>query len=139
MLIGELARKTGSSKETIRYYERIGLIEPDKRRDSGYREYTEAEVKKLHFVNRAKQLGFTLKEISELLDLEINDETSCDPVRKKAISKLDDVQQKIKTLRHIEEVLQSLIEACNHDEVTEKCVILRALEGEAMSEEFTDE
>jgi MerR family copper efflux transcriptional regulator len=139
MLIGELAQKTGTSKETIRYYERIGLVEPDQRRDSGYREYTQEEVKKLHFINRAKQLGFTLNEISELLELEVNNETSCEPVRRKATDKLENVQQKIKALRHIEEVLQSLITACNHDEVTEKCVILRALEGEAMSEEFDHE
>src|SRR5215471_21335458 len=79
--IGQVAKRAGVGVETVRFYEREGLLEEPPRGASGYRQYSEQVVKRLHFIKRAQQLGFSLKEISELLRLGVDGQTSCDEVK----------------------------------------------------------
>src|SRR6266436_4864358 len=79
--IGQVARQAGVGVETVRFYEREGLLEEPPRRASGYRQYDEQVVQRLHFIQRAKRLGFSLKEITELLLLRVDAQTSCDEVK----------------------------------------------------------
>ena len=128
--IGEVASRAGVNKETVRYYEKRKLIsEPDRRR-SGYRIFTKRHIEQIKFIKRAQELGFTLSEIKELLELRLDGKTSCEQVRKKAESKREEVREKIKDLESIKKVLGDLIESCKADGTTEECVILNALEGE---------
>ena len=128
--IGEVASRAGVNKETVRYYEKRNLIsEPDRRR-SGYRIFTKRHIEQIKFIKRAQELGFTLSEIKELLELRLDGKTSCEQVRKKAESKREEVREKIKDLEGIKNVLADLIESCKADGTTEECVILNALEGE---------
>ena len=128
--IGEVASRAGVNKETVRYYEKRELIpEPDRRR-SGYRIFTKRHIDQIKFIKRAQELGFTLSEIKELLELRLDGNTSCEQIRKKAESKRAEVKEKIKDLEGIKTVLGDLIESCKADGTTEECVILNALEGE---------
>lgn len=127
--IGEAARRAGVNKETIRYYERRNLIPKPDRRRSGYRILTQRHVDQIKFIKRAQDLGFTLSEIKELLALRLDGSTPCEPIRKKAESKLEDVVQKIENLNRMKDVLSELIEECKANGITDDCVILNALEG----------
>ncbi len=84
MTIGQVAKQTGVGIETIRFYERRGLIDEPPRRDSGYRQYSEDVIARLEFIKRAKELGFSLKEINELFSLRVDHDTSCGDVRSRA-------------------------------------------------------
>lgn len=129
--IGKVSKLTGVSVEAIRYYERLGLLSEPPRKQSlwghGYRMYQEQDVKQLLFIREAKKLGFTLKEIKELLSLRFDKKTSCKSVRVKAERKLVDVRNRIKALLKIEKSLEILIKACKERKVTDSCPILTAL------------
>ncbi|MDX1639866.1 MAG: MerR family transcriptional regulator, partial [Balneolaceae bacterium] len=127
--IGEVAKRCSVNKETVRYYERRDLIEKPERRRSGYRIFTRKHIEQITFIKRAQQLGFTLTEIQELLELRLNQVTACDEMRGKARQKLEDVRGKMDDLQRIESVLNDLITACESGGETEDCVILRSLEG----------
>ncbi len=126
MLIGELAKHVGTSIDTIRYYEREGLLKPIHIRDSGYREFDELSIERLSFILRAKKLGFTLKQIKDLLMLNGNPDTTCLDVRSLAEHKLDEVQGKINALRRIEKQLKVLITDCYNAE-NKNCPIIKNL------------
>ncbi len=128
--IGEVASRADVNKETVRYYEKRGLIPKPDRRRSGYRIFTGRHIDQIKFIKRAQELGFTLSEIQELLELRLDGDTSCEQVRIKAASKLEEVKEKIADLDRIKKVLGELIEECKADGTTEECVILNALEGE---------
>ncbi|PCJ99178.1 MAG: hypothetical protein COA45_06995 [Zetaproteobacteria bacterium] len=128
MLIGELAKKSNVSIDTIRYYEREGLIEPVSVRESGYREFDKSSIEVMRFVTRAKGLGFSLKEISNLLALRDDPDTTCSSVRALAGQKLNDVTEKIKALRKIERELKLLVQECEGGNVgLEHCPIVNKL------------
>lgn len=130
MLIGELAEKANLSIDTIRYYQREGLIEPLSVRESGYREFDNSAVATLHFVARAKQLGFSLKEIRDLLSLTNDPDTNCGQIRALAEQKLDDVQVKIKALQTMKKDLASLLKECTDTAASvDTCPIVDALDG----------
>src|SRR5579885_1563111 len=93
--IGQVARRAGVGVETVRFYEREGLLEEPPRRASGYRQYSEQVIKRIHFIKRAQQLGFSLKEIAELLTLRVDGQTDCSQVKERAAAKLAEVEQKI--------------------------------------------
>jgi DNA-binding transcriptional MerR regulator len=132
MLIGELAEKANVSIDTIRYYEREGLIEPVSVRESGYREFDKRSVKTIGFVVRAKDLGFSLKEIRNLLALKDNPDTTCSSVRAMAKKKLEDVTGKIKALRKIETELKTLVKECaGGDAGLDTCPIVDSLEKDS--------
>ena len=129
LTIGKVARKAGVNVETIRFYERQGLIrQPPKPNGTGARVYPDEAVVRVRFVREAQQLGFTLREIGELLALRANPATDCSKVRDKAAAKLHDVQQKIERLRQIGAALETLIVACPARGSLQACSIIDALE-----------
>lgn len=128
--IGQLAQQAGVAIDTVRYYERIGLLAPAGRLASGYRRYGAAELARLRFIRRAKALGFTLEETGELLAL--GDEGECDvaAVRATAQRRLADVEARIAELERMRAGLATLIDACPGHGRAEACPILNALARE---------
>ena len=108
---GKLAKETGVNIETIRYYERYGLIPEPPRRVSGYRDYTPGYIERIRFIKRAQALGFTLKEISELLSV-ADGKPACKDIRKFAEDKVKDIETRIHDLQQIKMVLDDLIKRC---------------------------
>jgi MerR family copper efflux transcriptional regulator len=127
MTIGRLAKQTGVNIDTIRYYERHGLLPEPVRRASGYREYEVADVERLRFVQRAKDLGFTLAEIGELLSLSADRDVR--GVKRRAEQRLSQVEHKIKELQRVRRGLKTLIDACPGHGDLERCPIVAALSG----------
>ena len=128
MTIGRLAKEAGVNIDTIRYYERNGLIPEPVRRPSGYREYDTGDVRRLRFIGRAKQLGFTLAEIVELLSLSADRDVG--GVKRRAEQRLDQVEHKIRELQRVRRGLKTLIDACPGHGDVERCPIVAALSSE---------
>lgn len=127
--IGEVASRANVNKETVRYYEKRSLIpEPDRRR-SGYRIFTQRHINQIRFIKRAQQLGFTLSEIKELLNLKMDDDTTCSEIKREAEQKYQDVVFKIEDLQRIKKTLTHLIDLCSGSGPKGDCPILEALEG----------
>src|SRR6185312_2591351 len=108
--IGSLAKQAGVRIDTVRYYEKNGLLKPSTRLASGYRRYGQTEVARLRFIRRAQALGFTLKEVRDLLALSAQKDVM--RVKKSAQAKLDDVNERIASLERIRDGLSTLIAAC---------------------------
>ncbi|MGH8153274.1 MAG: heavy metal-responsive transcriptional regulator, partial [Rhodanobacteraceae bacterium] len=119
--------------DTIRYYERRGLLPPVQRRASGYRDYRAETIERLRFIRRAKELGFTLEEIRELLALTTDRERGVEGVKQRAEARLGEVEQRIHELQRVKRGLRQLIDACPGRGPLEYCPILRALGGEQAS------
>ncbi len=132
--IGKVAKETGLGVETVRYYEREGLIAEPPRRESGYRKYPPEVVSRLLFIRRAKELGFTLREIRELLSLRVAEGKTCLDVKKFAEVKITEVDEKIGHLREIRDALQKLSQSCVGDGPTSECPILEVLDKEKSDE-----
>jgi MerR family copper efflux transcriptional regulator len=128
MTIGRLAKQAGVNIDTIRYYERNGLIPKAVRRASGYREYENSDVRRLRFILRAKGLGFTLAEIDELLSLSADRDVR--GVKRRAEQRLEQVVHKITELQRVRRGLKTLIDACPGHGDLERCPIVAALSGE---------
>jgi MerR family transcriptional regulator, copper efflux regulator len=128
MTIGRLAEQVGVNIDTIRYYERNQLLPPPARRSSGYREYEPADVKRLRFILRAKDLGFTLAEIGELLSLSVDRDVR--GVKRRAEQRLEQVEHKIKELQRVRRGLKTLIDACPGHGDPGRCPIIAALSEE---------
>lgn len=129
LTIGQVARRSGVGIETVRFYEREGLLAKPARTASGYRQFDENVITRLRFIQRAKELGFTLNEIKELLSLRVDAETSCEDVRARAEAKIADVEDKIKALQRIKKALVRLTRECDARSSDSECPILDALEG----------
>ncbi len=128
MKIGEVAAKSGVSERMIRHYEKIGLVEPAPRRDSGYRDYCPKDVNTLQFVARARDLGFSVEEIGKLLAL-WNDRTRASAeVKALALTRAAELRRKERELREMRRSLEDLAAACHGDERPD-CPILGGLEG----------
>ena len=130
LTIGKIARRAGVGVETIRFYERERLLpEPARDPSSGYRQYPPQTVSRLQFIARAKELGFTLRETRELLELR-GGSANCGTFRARAEEKISQVRQKILDLQRIERALITLADACpGEDGDVQGCPILGALEG----------
>lgn len=128
MTIGELAKACGVGVETIRYYERRGLIPDPRPGKKGYREFSDRDVRRVQFIKQSQGLGFTLKEISELLALRISPDTTCDDVRELAEVKLEDIEEKLRTLRSFKRALGKLVDQCGRSGPAGQCPILDALD-----------
>lgn len=128
LTIGQLAKRAKVNIQTIRYYERRGIIPEPPRRNSGYRQYSTEMITRLQFIRRAKELGFSLEEIGDLLSLRLDLKTPCSVVKRKAEAKLSDIAEKIKTLQRMETALFKLTEACSGRGPISECPILEALE-----------
>ena len=130
MKIGQVAKAAGLGIHAVRFYEREGLIERPARLPSGYRVYPPDTVLSLRFIRRAKELGFSLKEISELLSLEADPGASAADVKKLAAAKLEDIEARIRALQRIRRALRKTSEKCAGAGPTAACSILRALSQE---------
>jgi len=133
LTIGLVARRAGVGVETVRFYERQGLVEEPPRRMSGYREYDEEVVSRLGFIRRAKELGFTLKEIKELLSLRRDPSTPAADVRRQAEAKIADIEAKIEMLQKMKKALEKLTSACRGHATSAECPLLHALDHEEES------
>lgn len=134
LTIGQLAGRAGVGVETVRFYEREGLLDEPPRRESGYRQYEEVVVDRLRFILRAKELGFTLKEIKELLSLRLDPSTTCADVKRRAEAKITDIEEKIRTLRRMKRALVKLTRACSGQGPTSECPILESLDPQEEGE-----
>ncbi len=132
LTIGQLAKKAQVNIETIRYYERRRLIPKPLRRASGYRQFSQEDVKRIRFIKHAQALGFTLDEILELLSLKVEPEATCGDITQRIEVKLFDVESKIKTLLRMKRTLMKLKKACKKPNTPSKdCPILESLDAEA--------
>ena len=132
--IGQIARLCDVGVETIRFYEREGLLEEPARRASGYRQYSEGAVKQIRFIKRAQRLGFSLKEILELLRLRVDAGTSCEQIQERAAVKLAQVEQKIVELQHMRQALLQVASLCAEENSSSRCPLLGALDQDSETE-----
>lgn len=116
MTIGKLAKAAGVGVETIRFYERKGIIKKPLRREGGFRDYPPEEVLRVRFIRRAQELGFTLKEVKEILDIQSKKKILGSQVREKAEKKIREVRKKIADLEQMEVSLKRLAQTCGEGE-----------------------
>lgn len=132
--IGELAKATGVGVETVRFYERKGLVKAPARKTSGYRQYPEETVERMRFIRRAQQVGFTLKEIKDLLALRDDADARRGDVRGKATAKIADIDAKVRDLLAMRESLVELLTSCEGDGPASECPIITALGDQELPE-----
>ena len=125
--IGQVARQAGVGVETVRFYERQGLLEEPQRKESGYRQYGEDVVKQLRFIRRAKELGFSLKEVAGLLALRHDPSATRSDVRGRALAKVADIEAKIRDLQRVKEALLKVTATCHGNGPAADCPILESL------------
>ena len=134
LTIGKLASLTQVSNDTLRYYEHEGLIEPAGKSPAGYRLYDDESARRIRFIKHAQQCGFTLAQIRELLVLRSRDAACCGDVRKRAIEKKLQIENKIKAMRAMSKALDHLIAECaNEKQPVRECTIIAALERANMT------
>jgi len=127
--IGDIAKRTGVTVETIRYYENQALIPAPPRTEAGYRLYTADTIRRVRFIQRAKELGFSLKDINALLTLRSQAGVKCGKVKTQALEKIAEIEEKIGDLTRIRAALSRLVEQCNADAELGECPILDALDA----------
>lgn len=128
--IGEVAKRAAVHVETLRYYERRGLVGKPPRSGANYRRYPQETVRRVRFVKRAQELGFSLKEIKELLSLRAIPRARCADVRDRAEAKISDVEAKIRSLRKMKRALAGLLAQCEGQRPISECPILESLNAE---------
>ncbi|MDQ6689348.1 MAG: heavy metal-responsive transcriptional regulator [Gemmatimonadota bacterium] len=126
MRIGEAAELAGVNVQTLRYYERAGLLPKASRRPSGYRQYDKDVVRLVHFIKHAQELGFTLRDISELIALRKNPR-NCSRAGALALAKVEEIDRRIRKLTAIRKTLADLWNACRNGEAKPECPIIEAL------------
>lgn len=127
MLIGQLSDRSGVKLETIRYYERTGLLPPPPRAPSGYRQYRPDHLRRLVFLRRSRQLGFSIKEVQDLLNLASQPDRVCKDVTHLAAAHVASVKAKVRELRRLQRALEKLVCACPGKVRIADCGILEAL------------
>jgi Hg(II)-responsive transcriptional regulator len=127
MRTGELAGRAGVNTETLRYYERRGLLERPPRTNGGYRDYPSGAVELLRFIKRAQELGFTLDEVEELLHLGNGGPDACDTARVLAEHRKSDLDRRIADLQLMRDSLADLIDTCDLPPASRNCALLEAL------------
>jgi Hg(II)-responsive transcriptional regulator len=126
--IGKLAAKAGVNVETVRFYERKGLIQKPQS-STGYRKYPDSDAAKIKFIKKTQELGFTLKEAKELLDLRVDKAAKCSTVKNKTDVKIKEVEEKINYLLKIKNTLMKLSESCSSKDVSvTECPIIESFE-----------
>ena len=128
LTIGELAQRAQLGAETLRYYERLGLLAPEQRTASGYRLYAPQALERLDFIRRAQALGFSLADIGELLALHARPEADMGAVRAIAAHRLAEIDAKLDDLQRMKAGLRTLLDACPGHGPTAQCPILAALQ-----------
>ena len=129
LTIGKVARRAAVGVETVRFYERQGLIAEPQRARSGYRLYPETTVTRIRFIRRAKELSFSLREIRELLALRVDPEVSSAEVKSRAQTKIAAIEEKIRTLQRMQETLARLASVCDGYAPVRTCPILAGFDG----------
>lgn len=138
LTIGAVARCAGVGVETIRYYERRGLLPEPPRSRAGYRMYAATDIERLCFIKEAQALGFTLEEIGDLLALRVDAERSCDDVRRRAEGKVAEIEDKLHSLQAMRAALTEMILACEREGLEGDCPFLEALERQAQQRGTTE-
>ncbi|BFT31867.1 Cd(II)/Pb(II)-responsive transcriptional regulator [Alteromonas sp. D210916BOD_24] len=128
MKIGQLAKVSGCSIQTIRYYEKEGLLNPPNRSEGNFRLYDEKALKELEFVKHCRSLDIPLSDIKTLLDLKNKPEESCSSINNLIANQLDLVNKRIQELRALKSELQIMKKACSSDNTVERCGIIKSLE-----------
>ena len=128
--IGELAAASGLTRDALRYYERQGLLPRSRRTVGGFREYDGTAVDRVRFIKQAQELGFSLKEIKELLALRVRPGTTCGDVRNRTAAKIANIDEKLRTLTAMKEALLRLNAACSGQGAVSDCPILESLDSE---------
>jgi Hg(II)-responsive transcriptional regulator len=128
LTIGRLAKKVNVNIETIRYYERRGLMPEPPRSESGYRHYPQDSVARIRFIIHAKELGFSLKEVAELLSLRVDRHNTCNDVKRMTEIKIADIEERIQALLDMKNALMKLKAECNGRGPTGECPLLETLE-----------
>jgi Hg(II)-responsive transcriptional regulator len=127
---GEVADRAGVNLQTVRFYERRGLLPVPPRASSGYRQYDGDHVRRIRFIKRAQELGFSLDEVAELLALRADPEADRGAVKSQAVDKLNEIDRKIADLQRMKVTLSHLVHVCDGHGSTHDCPILHALESE---------
>ena len=127
MTVGNVAKRAEINIDTVRYYERQGLLPKPPRTPSGYRTFDEATVQRLRFIRNAQALGFTLKEIKQLFSLRITVGSTCSDLRDYAESKVADIERKIESLQAMKQALQELVSACSVNGPVSECSVFESL------------
>lgn len=127
---GQLADEGGVKPETVRYYEQRGLLAKPSRSAAGYRLFDAEAVRRLRFIKHAQALGFSLKEVKELLALRVRPGVSCGDVRRRAEAKLMDVDEKLRALRAMRKTLERLVATCANRGPVSACAILASLDAD---------
>jgi len=130
--IGDLAQQTGVKVPTIRYYETRGLLAPPRRSAGNQRRYEGAALQRLHFIRHARELGFSLEAIAQLIELQDHPDRSCDAATRIATDQLDAVREKIRRLRTLETELARITEGCNGAGASRDCYVLASLADHAL-------
>lgn len=125
--IGQLAKQANVNLETIRYYERRGLLPEPPRNESGHRRYTNESLRRTEFIKRTQSLGFSLREISDLLSLRMEPGTTCANVKARVEAKIQEMQKKIIDLKEIEQALKRMADKCTKKGPISQCPILEEL------------
>ncbi len=128
--IGKIAQNSGVTVEAVRYYEKQGLILKPDRDANGYRRYSKDAARQVRFIKRAQEVGFTLKDIKELLSLKADPDASCCDVRARAERKVEEMEDRIITLTRMKDVLSAWVTDCEGQGPTSQCPILDALDAE---------
>ena len=129
LTIGKVAERAQVTADSIRFYEREGLIRPAGKSESGYRLYTEEAIRRIEFIKQAQECGFSLADIRELLELRSTDSACCDDIYRVSVEKKLQLERKIKALAVMSQALTRLIDLCSHDRKSlDECPILGALE-----------
>ena len=131
MKTSEVADRAGVNLQTVRYYERRGLIPEPPRSDAGYRQYDADDVARIRFIKRAQELGFSLDEIEALLSLRAESGTSSRHVKRHAEAKIADIEEKIRDLERMKRTLEELAERCTGEGSVADCPILHAIDSAA--------
>ena len=134
LTIGQVAAAAAVNIQTIRYYERRGLVSALCRTASGYRQYTEDAVTRLRFIKHAQELGFSLSEVEDLLALRVRHGGACGSVELKTRQKIELVERKVRDLERLRQTLEQLAAACSARRPTDDCPILEALEDHAVAD-----
>lgn len=130
--ISQVAERGGVNLQTIRYYEREGLLPEPPRLASGYRAFSPDAVRRVRFIKRAQELGFSLAEIRELLSIQISTKKECSEVQRLAITKIADIEEKIRTLQSMKRVLSELAAACPGRGSSSECPILESIDSQGV-------